>query len=266
MDKQIIQIIMVKLSIAIIILTLCNCNSKLNNNNVSNISSEIITDLKKLNLYGSVSEVNETVYSVMVTGDEITKREIALLPLSQKYVFDKSGFYTNITFFNLNGVTEDIQVLRLEDEVMWKKLNGEEDDIIRFSKLDGSGREIITNKFSPKGELLFTNQYQYNDTISIIKQLNGSGKWLSTTTLVMNLSGEVVHSLNKRENGNQSTLMNTDFDEFGNVLKQFIINEKADTSKISYEYKYDINNNWTYRLTNIDGVSQNITEREITYY
>jgi len=85
MDKQIIQIIMVKLSIAIIILTLCNCNSKLNNN-VSNISSEIITDLKKLNLYGSVSEVNETVYSVMVTGDEITKREIALLPWHTPYV------------------------------------------------------------------------------------------------------------------------------------------------------------------------------------
>ena len=201
---------------------------------------------------GSIFE--ESTYEYDEEGDLV--KEISLDPAgvylksTYEYKYDQAGNQVEKIVYNTDGSKNDLYTYEYDEA---RNLVKE----IRYSP-DGSIFEESTYEYDEAGNLVkeivhdipfdFKSTYEYDDKGNLVKRFDYESE------------GLLIRWTNERKE-------TYDYDEEGSIVK--IISYESDGSikkKVTYEFEYDMEKNWTRWVLFKDDVATEIVERQIEYY
>lgn len=243
-----------------------------------------VSDLKEMYMLGKVRQVCETLYilkhkaisryTTSWSDMDSAKKDSVKYSITED--FDENGTrikFTNEEYSETYTYTYDMWNYKLTSTMF--TTNGNR--VHRLYKYDTAGNNIKMDEYEhgKPDSLEFTQHYKYDR--------KGNKIW------------EFAHTFHQLGNPQASHEIEYSYDSLGNIIESdvpspdpgikysdkktftydgsgLVITETdygADNillHRIAYQYIKDSNNNWTTRLELIDGVTDNLNERKISYY
>jgi hypothetical protein len=262
-------------------------------------SAEKKNHLKELGLKGKVKSIHEVRYNAVEKFGQIEKGDIVRGPGVEKmYIFNELGNkievidYTSYrtpllkwvyNYDDKNRLIEQDQI-SLWDSIYlsykWKMiydLNDKLSEINYFTpegSLDGKrlykysneGNKIEEQAYNKEGALEFCIFQKFDRLKNPIEE--GYTEGLDTTKSTSKyLNGFPVEKVMLDSEGEASYYWKYKYDKNGNIIEERQHDKNGRmTTKTTYTYEYDNENNWTKQIIYVNGKSKIVISREIEYY
>jgi hypothetical protein len=229
--------------------------------------SNLQSDLEASNLKGKVWKIEKTIHSADAK---------SCCPAAQKdeckqalYVYNEKGFLVENSTIDDNGkilITTNYIYNRHDvcseiskysgDKLVEKEVNTLQGDKLTEVKVfneDGTNENII--------------KYEYSDNeITDGTTLNSAGEVISSFHNEY-INGQLNSQTQKDHNGDITTITRYKRNSHNDVIETIFINPKINTEyKITFDYEYDNEGNWTKQIQLYNGEIAGIIMRNITYY
>lgn len=280
------------IAFVILILTLSNCSNK-------NIDRQE-NDWVEHNLFGSVKHFTRLIYHADDVFGEIKKGKPKPfdthngMPPNVTTVFNKEGFITEVTRFNLDSSNYVRSVLLYgENNLQIERKVFGKDSLLSVTKYknDDNGNLVESRSYEPNGQLnaVYLNTYDESGykIEEVVSYQNSDER--RTYIFTNDKKGNTIEEREVRP-FKDDYITSYKYDDKGreiqrieytgdrsNSIQTFKYNENGDQIEshykgdyysvyIKYEYSYDKKGNWVKRITYEDGIPAEIAERSYTYY
>lgn len=255
-------------------------------------SQNSFSDIKKENLNGHIKSLKESYFELEKIYKEIENEEgypdLKIIDIKKGKPKGTDEYIGFKNFYNERGFIKEyyqFYLNRLSGKVKYRlNKNDQKMDLINY--------DFVKGEFVKAKKYYSYNFFYYNNKV-IEKSINlKTGKLYSISIIKFNKLGRIIESSTKYLKNNRKSKQEFSYDlnnnlisrisysnneiiskskftndNNGNCLSLLIYNYKNNSSrKFEYMYTYDHQNNWIEKITIIDGIQDNITEREISYY
>jgi hypothetical protein len=259
------KIIILKILTLLLLTFFTACSSKAQN-------SKEINDLQDLNLTGKVKLIRETNFQLVKDLGKITKIESdPLWEFNRLIYFDNKGKITEETFYSKSASSDTI----------WQKYN---------YQYGQNGKKIKADKFQKYGypDSKFIITFEYNEIGQLIEQTEFDSKGKRTSHIEFKyLNNKLIEKIEYgSSNENIQNKTKFDYDENKNLVIKKILDKNGDLMilsefdqgilakehnyglkrDLSFDYKFDSQNNWIQKVISEKDKPVYLIEREIKYY
>ena len=201
-------------------------------------------DLTKFNIKGDVKSIKYRAYDATVRFGEIEKE-------NRKYYdeayFNDEGNQVETIFYNPDGGINWKYTYEYDEE-------GNNVRVIEY-KSDGSINSKYTSEYDEEGNQVGMIKYKSDGSID------------RKYTNEYDEEGNQVETIFYMSDGKIRWKDTYEYDEEGNEVEKITYDSDGSIDyKYTYEYEFDIEKNWTSKITFEDDVATTVAEREFEYY
>ncbi|MBK6344552.1 MAG: hypothetical protein IPF68_01240 [Bacteroidales bacterium] len=228
------------------------------------------TDLKKLNLSGKISSINEKTYQPIISEDVISKGRMVQW---HRNVFNSMGNKVEDLKFRADSSIDKKYVYSYTNEGFRKDLciySGDNLLTLKIEyKYDSEGRLLKDVSFNDKGQIEKEIAYLYgkDDFLTEVNILNPNGELQKKVRYVYSSSGFMAESNQYKANGELERRITYLQDLKGNNIEEKTYSfEGILLTSVLYKYEYDVWGNWIKKTSFSNEKPVSITERKIIYF